>query len=103
MSTIHMAKLLDHYDLRLVTTFPTAQINRKGSDTIPLHAQAEHLRWMIAETRTVLEQGRIERASRWLGFIEGSLVHLGLATLEDIMLFDVVYTLEADGSSFPGA
>jgi hypothetical protein len=44
---------------------------------------------MIEETRSVLEQGRVDRASRWLGFIEGSLVQLGLASLEDIQMLDV--------------
>jgi hypothetical protein len=95
MTASHLNRLLTHYDHRIVTAFPTVQPCRKGDQTIPLMATAEHLRWMVEEIRKMLDQGRVERAARWTGFIEGSLVQIGLASLEDIQMLDVE-------SSFPG-
>jgi len=89
MNAPHIRRLLDHYDSRLIATFPSATVSRKPDAVIPILGEASHLRWMIAETRSVLEQGRLERAARWLGFIEGSLVQLGLASVEDIQMLDV--------------
>jgi hypothetical protein len=96
MNTSHARRLLDHYDSRVTATFPGAPVSRKPDAVIPILGEAGHLRWMIAETRGALEQGRLDRAARWLGFIEGTLVQLGLATLEDIQMLDVE-------SSFPVA
>lgn len=96
MPASHLNRLLTHYDNRITAAFPSVEPIRKGNPTIPLMATAEHLRWMIVETRKVLDQGRVDKAARWVGFIEGSMVQIGLATLEDIQMLDVE-------SSFPGA
>ena len=89
MNAPHIRRLLDHYDSRVTATFPTATVSRKPDAVIPILGEASHLRWMIEETRNVLGQGRLDRTSRWLGFIEGSLVQLRLASLEDIQMLDV--------------
>ena len=96
MNPLHIPRLLDHYDARLAAIFPSATVSRKPDTVVPLLGEASHLRWMIKETRGVLLQGRVDRASRWLGFIEGSLVQLGIASIEDIQVLDVE-------SFFPGA
>ena len=89
MNAPHIRRLLDHYDSRLTATFPGAKVSREPDAVIPILGEVSHLRWMIQETQSTLEQGRVDRASRWLGFIEGSLVKLGLASLEDIQMLDV--------------
>lgn len=89
MTSSHLNRLITHYDHRITTAYPTVEPLRKGDQTIPVLATAEHLRWMVVEIRKMLDQGRVERAARWTGFIEGSLVQLGLASLEDIQMLDV--------------
>jgi hypothetical protein len=44
---------------------------------------------MIGEVRGYIQHGNGLKATRWLGYIEGSLVQLGLITLEAIQLLDV--------------
>lgn len=93
MNISQISRLLEQYDQLLIEHFPTAKVSRKPtSSSTPLLGEVEHLRWMIQETRQLMAEdnaSRMNRASRWLGFIEGSLVQLGLATIEGIQMSDV--------------
>jgi hypothetical protein len=42
-----------------------------------------HLRWMIQETIGFVHAGRLEKAMRWLGFIQGALWVLEISTIEE--------------------
>lgn len=41
-----------------------------------------HLRWMIEECETFIQEGRREKVMRWLGFIQGTLWATGKVTIE---------------------
>ncbi len=43
-----------------------------------------HLHWMCGEMRVLVEQGRIEKAFRWLGFIQGVLAAKELRTIDQL-------------------
>lgn len=45
-------------------------------------AAGAHLRWMIIESRAMLADGRREKVMRWLGFIQGTLWAMGLASID---------------------
>lgn len=44
--------------------------------------QMSHVAWMCGEAIRFVEAGRIEKAHRWLGFIQGALWALGVTTVE---------------------
>jgi len=54
--------------------------------------QRNHLLWMVGETRKILDhvagdkddRGIIEKAMRWLGFIQGGLWSQGFYSIEDM-------------------
>ena len=43
----------------------------------------EHLAWMAGEIQLLVTEGRIEKALRWLGFLQGALWALGLQSIEE--------------------
>jgi hypothetical protein len=47
-------------------------------------AAGSHLRWMIAEARTMLADGRREKVMRWLGFIQGTLWAMGVSSIDSL-------------------
>ena len=65
-----------------------------GSGIFPVRADAtkkvnneevlNHLRWMVQETVSLVEQGRREKAFRWLGFIQGALWSYRMYTIEEL-------------------
>jgi hypothetical protein len=81
--------ILRHYEELLIKFFPMATSARRSSSLVPLIAAVEHLRWMIDEIRVQLQNGNTIKANRWIGYVEGSLVQLGLVTLEEVQMLDV--------------
>lgn len=57
---------------------------RNTSDTQSVIAMIPHLYWMCIEAQTLVAAGHIEKAMRWLGFIQGYLHSWGMATLKEI-------------------
>jgi hypothetical protein len=43
-----------------------------------------HIHWMCQEAQTFLEKNKVEKALRWLGFIQGVLWCLGYKSLDDL-------------------
>ncbi len=44
----------------------------------------QHVLWMCIEAQSLVDQGRIEKAMRWLGFVQGFMWALDLRTLESL-------------------
>lgn len=44
--------------------------------------QRSHLRWMIIETKKFVDEGRLDKAFRWLGFIQGACWSMNIMTIE---------------------
>jgi hypothetical protein len=66
-------------------------------------AARAHLSWMCVEARKFVDAGRIEKAMRWLGFIQGCLWLLAYSTLNELKedsrpATEAQSTLEADDS-----
>jgi hypothetical protein len=84
-------KLLDTYQKWLTTWFEVESLPiERHTNPTTLWDRIGHLMWMINECRVFEEHGNSYKAIRWIGFIEGSLVQLGLAPLADIQMTDVV-------------
>lgn len=47
-------------------------------------AAFEHLADMASRLRKLLEEGRVEKAMRWLGFMQGAMWALGVYTIEEL-------------------
>lgn len=43
-----------------------------------------HLLWLATEIPSLVQQGRLEKSFRWLGFIQGALWARGMITIEDL-------------------
>ena len=52
----------------------------------PEQSLLRHAAWMVAETRSILteDEGRIGKAFRWLGFVQGILLSTGVFCIEDL-------------------
>jgi hypothetical protein len=48
----------------------------------------DHLRWMCKKGIRLVDQGRTEKAFRWLGFVQGSLWGLGDIQIEALKLMN---------------
>lgn len=46
----------------------------------------DHLLWMCCNATLFASEGRIEKAMRWLGFIQGAFWQMGLRTVEQMKL-----------------
>jgi len=44
----------------------------------------QHFAWMCDEATKLVQQGRMEKAMRWLGFINGGVWMCGLLTLDEV-------------------
>jgi hypothetical protein len=43
-----------------------------------------HLAWMCNEVHSLVDGGRLEKANRWLGFVQGCLWLMGIKTLDEL-------------------
>lgn len=57
---------------------------RHESDNLRPHEQVQHLHWMVLEAKKFIEEGRIEKAMRWLGFLQGALWAFKMRTIEEM-------------------
>jgi hypothetical protein len=53
-------------------------------DPTPYNREVRHLAWMLGEIRTQVAAGEIEKAMRWLGFLQGALWTYGWYTLDEM-------------------
>lgn len=47
------------------------------------HEAGCHIHWMCLEVRTLVADGRLDKANRWMGFIQGSLWTAGLGSIDE--------------------
>lgn len=67
----------------ILAQLPKQQIVRY--DAFPTsHELLCHLHWMCGEMRVFVQQGRLDKAFRWLGFIQGVLAAKELRTIDQL-------------------
>lgn len=49
-----------------------------------LEDEYAHLRFMCSEIPNILDQDKIDKAMRWLGFVQGAIWKLGLRSIHDM-------------------
>lgn len=54
-----------------------------AAEVIDPHSLTQHLLFMSQEGQKLVEAGRVEKAMRWLGFLQGALWGLGITTIEE--------------------
>lgn len=73
------------------TALEYAQLLVQGFDCLPernaeateLRARLNHLTWMCMQVSDFVDGERIEKAMRWLGFLQGAMWALGVRTIEE--------------------
>jgi hypothetical protein len=70
--------VLQEYFQRLAWLFGGAP--QRNQVATGLREQVPHIMWMCEETSKFLNDGRIEKAMRWLGFIQGWLWASGISS-----------------------
>lgn len=55
-----------------------------GHSNFPFPNESAHLRFMCIEAQQFVDDGRIDKAMRWLGFLQGVLWARGLFSLDDL-------------------
>ena len=50
----------------------------------PFKLELDHVRQMIPQVREFVRQGRMEKAMRWLGFIQGVFWIIGMYTIQEM-------------------
>jgi len=55
-----------------------------ASDYIPGSTFWAHIWWMCGETQKLVEEGRMDKANRWLGFIQAVLWSEGSISINDL-------------------
>jgi len=56
----------------------------------------EHALWMCEEGKKLVDENRIEKAMRWLGFVQGAIWAAMSATIEDMKKVNMPTTREGD-------
>lgn len=51
---------------------------------VPTHVPFAHLSWMCGQGKDFVDEGRINKANRWLGFLQGFLYSQGYATIDEM-------------------
>lgn len=56
---------------------------RRCPEAVNTGDQIRHLKWMVGQSIGFVQEGRIDKAMRWLGFIQGALWAMHLVTIEE--------------------
>jgi hypothetical protein len=57
----------------------------------------EHLAWMLLQAAMFYQDGRVEKANRWLGYAQGVMAALAYATLSELKRANMPPDAEFDG------
>jgi len=83
--------VLQHYRERLEADWPGTGSERLEGIPATQHApylghlrQIMHVKFMCEEAQRFVDQGRLEKAMRWLGFIQGCFWKSGIFTLDEL-------------------
>jgi hypothetical protein len=84
MSPNKVVEVVNTYVKLLEDIGAVASRNEEPEVLLDVSTAKHHLLWMCVEAQAIVDQGRLEKAMRWLGFIQGGLWALRLRTLEDL-------------------
>jgi hypothetical protein len=85
-------EVLDIYALRIddMARATENDLSAKRCDPTKKYAHSEyahrirHIRWCADQCRIMVDDGRMEKAFRWLGFMQGALWDMGLYAIEEL-------------------
>jgi len=69
----HIYKVVSKYEIQLKARSHTAEKADTSDPNLSLKAKLNHTLWMCQEVRTFVEGNELEKANRWLGFLQGIL------------------------------
>lgn len=73
MSPEQMVAAVQKYDVQLAGGgFEPVRCD-DTAEGLSVHARLEHTRWMCQQVPELVAEGRLEKANRWIGFIQGVL------------------------------
>lgn len=96
MTTEEIQRTVGFYDQHLADLgFRAEQAASDGGTSIG--ERLNHVRWMCSQVPRFVTEGRIDKANRWLGYIQGQLQANGVFTLETLDSLDLLWSLKVDG------
>jgi hypothetical protein len=78
MDQTQLIKVLENYEEVLTKRGLVGLHRLNGGDTI------DHVVWMVTEAKGYAKEGRVEKANRWLGFIQGVLWSKGIFKIDEM-------------------
>lgn len=78
---INVLAIYEH-KFELLKVLPERRPN--GDINQPHEERLSHVAWMVEEAKKLANQGKIEKANRWLGFIQGFLWAKKFFTIEEL-------------------
>lgn len=90
MDATKILEVLDIYDKRLADFKHDPVIPERANPTEHYRgpdtnrAKLCHVWWAVGQTKVFVQEGRLEKAFRWLGFIQGALWFAGIYSVEEL-------------------
>lgn len=87
-----------HLVLKLTPMNGPVEAVRASSDSLHLTPldRVKHLHWMIDEAEKLVDENRIEKAMRWLGFIQGVLWSMSFFSVDQLKVHNMPNELAAE-------
>lgn len=82
MTPAKIIKVIDRYTDMLIQCdiLPVRNIDESADRIV----QLKHIGWMCLQIADMVEQGKVEKAMRWLGFVQGVLWSTDFRTVDDL-------------------
>ncbi len=78
--------LREYLELVVDEAIPPKQLDKElySTSIVPLESKLRHIGWMCQEAQKLVDKGELEKAGRWLGFIQGWLWAYGYRTIDEM-------------------
>jgi len=77
MNKEQMLEVLERYDALLYVSASPVRESDGGT-------RFQHLRWMCQEIPKIIAEDKMDKANRWLGFLQGGLWATNLKTIDEM-------------------
>lgn len=84
MDTQHILRIVEVYEAQ----FKDLSISpiERATNGVPmtLRRGLEHAYWMLSSIRQFIQEGKLDKVQRWLGFVQGTLWMTGVYSIDEL-------------------
>jgi hypothetical protein len=84
MTPDHIYKVVSKYEIQLEARGHKAEKTETGAAFDNPTTKLNHTLWMCQQIRAFVTEGELEKANRWLGFVQGVLWAYGIYTVDQM-------------------